>query len=233
MHSAAGLSGPDADGFRTYTRPEGKSGGHGVGWSEIPRYQFKIPSGWEETAVSIADLGGTEIDLRCMPATIPPHNATPGQHPARMLLPQPPQHASVKVNFHVHRFTSPDQGSLAVVVAPVLRFADVGFNADVHIEELGPPDKLISGFAPELFGSPLSVRMDVPEHSLHACCAQGLPPRGMLVAFAYAARCMVCRGCWSCMWGMRNVPRAGLVSSTHQRNGYKWWCGARGGRTTT
>lgn len=55
------------------------------------------------------------------------------------------------------RFTSPDQGSLAVVVAPVLRFMDVGFNADVHIEELGPPDKLISGFAPELFGSPLTV----------------------------------------------------------------------------
>ncbi len=55
------------------------------------------------------------------------------------------------------RLTSPDQGSLAVVVAPVLRFLDVGFNADVHIEELGPPDKLISGFAPELFGSPLTV----------------------------------------------------------------------------
>ena len=43
------------------------------------------------------------------------------------------------------------------MVAPVLRFMDVGFNADVHIEELGPPDKLISGFAPELFGSPLTV----------------------------------------------------------------------------
>ena len=37
---------------------------HGVGWSEIPRYSFKVPVGWEETAVSIADLGGTEIDLR-------------------------------------------------------------------------------------------------------------------------------------------------------------------------
>ena len=24
-----------------YQRPEGKSGGHGVGWSEIPRYKFK------------------------------------------------------------------------------------------------------------------------------------------------------------------------------------------------
>lgn len=56
------------------------------------------------------------------------------------------------------RFSNKDQGSLAVVVAPLLRFIDVGFNADVRIEEIGPPEKLISGFAPELFGSPLSVR---------------------------------------------------------------------------
>ena len=44
-----------------------------------------------------------------------------------------------------------------MVVAPVLRFQDVGFNADIRIEELGPPEKLIGGFAPELFGSPLQV----------------------------------------------------------------------------
>ncbi|KAK9907470.1 hypothetical protein WJX75_004198 [Coccomyxa subellipsoidea] len=112
-----GLSSPDGDGWLTYVRPEGKSGGHGVGWSEIPRYSFKVPKGWEESPVSIADLGGTEIDLR---------------------------------------FSNKDQGSLAVVVAPLLRFIDVGFNADVRIEEIGPPEKLISGFAPELFGSPLS-----------------------------------------------------------------------------
>lgn len=56
---------PDAStGLYTYVRPEGKSGGHGVGWSEIPRYGFKVPGGWDETPVSIADLGGTEIDLR-------------------------------------------------------------------------------------------------------------------------------------------------------------------------
>jgi hypothetical protein len=40
---------------------QGKSGGHGVGWSEMPRYSFKVPPGWEETPVSIADLGGTEV----------------------------------------------------------------------------------------------------------------------------------------------------------------------------
>lgn len=52
---------PDEEGFLTYTRPTGKSGGHGVGWSEIPRYSFKVPVGWEEVPVSIADLGGTEV----------------------------------------------------------------------------------------------------------------------------------------------------------------------------
>lgn len=106
---------PDANGKFEYRRPEGKSGGHGVGWSEIPRYGFKVPAGWEETPVSIADLGGTEIDLR---------------------------------------FGGAD-GQLSVVVAPVLRFIDVGFNADVRIEEIGPPDRIVAGFAPELFGAPL------------------------------------------------------------------------------
>jgi len=30
-----GLSAVGSDGLRTYTRPEGKSGGHGIGWSEV------------------------------------------------------------------------------------------------------------------------------------------------------------------------------------------------------
>ncbi|GLC37021.1 hypothetical protein PLESTB_001400800 [Pleodorina starrii] len=106
----------DEDGFYTYTRPEGKSGGHGVGWSEIPQYRFKVPQGWAEIPVSIADLGGTEIDLR---------------------------------------YQSKEQGDVAVVVAPVLRFMDVGFNAKVSLREIGPPQRVIEGFAPELFGRPL------------------------------------------------------------------------------
>jgi hypothetical protein len=53
------------------------------------------------------------------------------------------------------RFGNRTQGSLSVVVAPVLRFVDVGYNADVRIEQLGEPDKIINGFAPELFGRPL------------------------------------------------------------------------------
>ncbi|KAI3981265.1 hypothetical protein MKX01_009532 [Papaver californicum] len=50
--------------WRTYRRPDAKSGGHGVGWSSIIPYTFSVPQGWEEVPVSIADLGGTEIDLR-------------------------------------------------------------------------------------------------------------------------------------------------------------------------
>lgn len=106
----------DADGYYTYVRPDGKSGGHGVGWSEIPKYSFKVPDGWDETPVSIADLGGTEIDLR---------------------------------------YTSKEAGEIAVVVAPVLRFMDVGYNASVTLKDVGPPERVIAGFAPELFGKPL------------------------------------------------------------------------------
>ncbi|GIL74915.1 hypothetical protein Vretifemale_4777 [Volvox reticuliferus] len=107
---------PDEEGFYMYVRPEGKSGGHGVGWSEIPPYKFKVPKGWDEIPVSIADLGGTEIDLR---------------------------------------YQSKEQGDMAVVVAPVLRFMDVGFNAKVNLQSVGPPQRVIEGFAPELFGRPL------------------------------------------------------------------------------
>jgi hypothetical protein len=79
-----GLSAPDVNGLRTYRRPDAKSGGHGVGWSPITPYTFKVPQDWEEVPVSIADLGGTEIDLR---------------------------------------FSSPQEGNISVVVAPVLRFS--------------------------------------------------------------------------------------------------------------
>mmetsp|Transcript_53499 Transcript_53499/g.170188 ORF Transcript_53499/g.170188 Transcript_53499/m.170188 type:complete len:262 (+) Transcript_53499:308-1093(+) len=105
---------PIGNGLYQYKRPEGKSGGHGVGWSEIPPYSFTIPDGWKEVPVSIADLGGTEIDLR---------------------------------------FKSAEEGELSVVVAPVLRFADVGYGADVRIEDLGKPEQIIAAFGPELTGN--------------------------------------------------------------------------------
>lgn len=86
--------------------------------AELPRYTFRVMDGYEEVPVSIADLGGTEIDMRMQG----------------------------------------DAGGLSVVVAPVMRFADIPFNADVRIEMLGSPDKLIRGFAPELIGQPLEDR---------------------------------------------------------------------------
>lgn len=62
-------------------------------------------------------------------------------------------HSFVQIDL---RFGDKDEGALQVVVAPVLRFKDVGFNARVTLDELGTPDKIISGFAPELFGTPLN-----------------------------------------------------------------------------
>ncbi|XWS15222.1 hypothetical protein CRYUN_Cryun35bG0075800 [Craigia yunnanensis] len=105
-----GLSEPDEQGWRTYRRPDDKSGGHGVGWSPIIPYAFSVTQNWEEVPVSIADLGGTEIDLR---------------------------------------FASSKEGRLFVIVAPVLRFDDnLGQNAT--IEKIGPPEKVINAFGPEV-----------------------------------------------------------------------------------
>ena len=55
------------------------------------------------------------------------------------------------------RFANPEEGGLEVVVAPVMRFKDIDFNANVKIEDIAPPDRIISGFALEIFGSPLQV----------------------------------------------------------------------------
>lgn len=62
------------------------------------------------------------------------------------------------------RFANAAEGNLMVVVAPVLRFLDVGFNANVRIDQLGPPDKIIAGFAPELFGHPLDEEDVLAQH---------------------------------------------------------------------
>lgn len=55
------------------------------------------------------------------------------------------------------RYANPDEGGLEVVVAPVMRFKDIDFNANVKIEDIAPPDRIISGFALEIFGAPLAV----------------------------------------------------------------------------
>ncbi|CEG01028.1 Mog1/PsbP, alpha/beta/alpha sandwich [Ostreococcus tauri] len=59
-----GFSKVDDEGFRVYSRPEEKSGGHGVGWSEITPYSFRAIESWREAPVSIADPAGTEIDAK-------------------------------------------------------------------------------------------------------------------------------------------------------------------------
>ena len=112
-----GLAPADKDGIRRYTRPEGKSGGHGVGWSEITPYSFDVYEGWEETPVSIADPGGTEIDAK---------------------------------------FNSDNDGGLKVVLAPVLRFADVKEGTNPGIEELISFDRFMPGFGPELTQNPVN-----------------------------------------------------------------------------
>ena len=154
-----GLSSVDSDGFRTYSRPEGKMGGHGIGWSEIPNYQFRVPDGWKEEAVSIADLGGTEIDVRFakdVSAVQQSHHALPA---LSLSLSRSLCVCLTPVLFlGLDRSGVPtpqDEGQLAVVVAPVLRFMNVGFNADVRIEDIGPPEKVLNGFAPEILGGPV------------------------------------------------------------------------------
>ncbi|KAB5568514.1 hypothetical protein DKX38_002307 [Salix brachista] len=147
-----GLSEPDDQGWRTYRRPDDKSGGHGVGWSPIIPYLFSVPQGWEEVPVSIADLGGTEIDLR---------------------------------------FGSSKEGRLFVIVAPVLRFADnLGENAT--IEQIGPPEKVINAFGPEVIGENVEGKVlstNVEEHSGRRYYQYELePPHALITATAAGNR---------------------------------------------
>lgn len=102
-------------------------------------YAFLQGPGWEEIPVSIADLGGTEIDLRCVAVESFP----PAEAPCRSRWP----------HFANGRFRNTDMGDVAVVVAPVLRIRDdFGFGANVSIENVGTPEQIISGFGLEIFG---------------------------------------------------------------------------------
>ncbi|XP_042494065.1 psbP domain-containing protein 4, chloroplastic isoform X1 [Macadamia integrifolia] len=147
-----GLSEPDEKGWRTYRRPDEKSGGHGVGWSPIIPYSFSVPQDWGEVPVSIADLGGTEIDLR---------------------------------------FASSKEGRLFVIVAPVLRFAD-NLGEDATIEKIGPPDKVINAFGPEVIGENVEgkvLNMEVEQHSGRTYYQFELePPHALITATAAGNR---------------------------------------------
>ncbi len=54
-----------------------------------------------------------------------------------------------------------------------MRFKDIEFNANVKIEEIAPPERIISGFALEIFGAPLSVSYKLLNH-LHQSREQHL-----------------------------------------------------------
>lgn len=59
------------------------------------------------------------------------------------------------------RFDSTDQGKLKVVVAPVLRFREVGYNADVRIDSLAPPQKMIEGEPQRIARVAVGIRGDM------------------------------------------------------------------------
>ncbi|GLU07069.1 hypothetical protein SLE2022_240450 [Rubroshorea leprosula] len=147
-----GLSEADEQGWMTYRRPDDKSGGHGVGWSPIIPYLFSVPQDWEEVPVSIADLGGTEIDLR---------------------------------------FASLKEGKLFVIVAPVLRFAD-NLGEDAKIEKIGPPEKVINAFGPEVIGDNVEGKVqsiNVAEHDGRMYYQYELePPHALITATAAGNR---------------------------------------------
>lgn len=102
--------------MRVYLRPDGKSGGHGIGWSEITPYRFQTYEGWEEIPVSIADPEGTEIDAK---------------------------------------FASESDGELKIVLAPILRFANIPEESNPKIQDILSLRDFISGFGPELVGEPV------------------------------------------------------------------------------
>lgn len=139
-----------------YTRPEGKSGGHGVGWSEIAQVRPRTP------------LHSFPIQSRAVGPldAVKPYNndSLPARRPPflqyRFVV--PPSWDEIPVSIADPggaeldlRFQSADEGDVAVLVAPVLRFRDVGFNADVKLEDLLEPAALIKGFGPEIIGKPV------------------------------------------------------------------------------
>ena len=90
-----------------------------------------------------------------------------------------PLHTCVVLQIDL-RYANAEEGGLEVVVAPVMRFKDIDFNANVKIEDIAPPDRIISGFALEIFGAPLAVccSLDAPCHPISA---------GMLICEAHLA----------------------------------------------
>ena len=93
-----------------------------MGWTEIPRYSFRVPPGWQETPVSIADLGGTGVAAclhhACMLTASRVTSCSSGC-PLVEVAQVPGWPAEIDL-----RFGNKEAGSMEIVVAPVLRFME-------------------------------------------------------------------------------------------------------------
>lgn len=127
-----GFSRADDEGFRLYSRPEGKSGGHGVGWSEITPYIFRATESWKEAPVSIADPAGTEIDAKF----------ESGNDGEMKIILAPILRFSNKVVASLHWFVA--NASLTQAEIEV-----------IDLKDLVSLESFIKGFAPELIGRPV------------------------------------------------------------------------------
>ena len=91
---------------------------------------------------------------------------------------------------------APYTAQVVMVVAPVLRFIDAGYNADVRIEDVGEPRKLIEGFAPEILGRPVEEDDVIDEFIATAATPTGeittynweIKPHVLVSATAYGNR---------------------------------------------
>ena len=106
---------------------------HYFSYIQFKPYTFLVPDGYYEVPVSIADLGGTELDLR-----FEGNNDTTSASPSTPASTTP-----------ANRNTNT---SIAVIVAPQLRFTDE-VRSDISL--LGELDTMIAAFSPEIIGKPL------------------------------------------------------------------------------
>lgn len=58
-------------GWRTYRRPDEKSGGHGVGWSPIIPYAFSVPQDWQEVIMYNQNMFELHIEVVLIQTSLP------------------------------------------------------------------------------------------------------------------------------------------------------------------
>lgn len=96
-----------------------------------------------------------------------------------------------------------------VVVAPVLRFKEVGINANITVRDLAPPENIIAGGRPR--GCPLLVYPCSPQSHMQSRAAPERLP-AYLLASPWA--CRVCAGAvWQPSAGRRCAGHAGCLGA--------------------